>query len=59
MFKIAFVNKHTHKSDYLINIEGDDYLFETFKGATKALECLSNPMKNGRFVLVEQYHNGY
>lgn len=56
MFKIAFINKHTHESQYLQGIDGEDYAFKTIKEAEKQLACLSSPRENARFVIVEQYY---
>ena len=53
--KIAFVNAHTHESTYLVNIDGDDYEFDSYQDAIDQKDIWHDPMKNGKFVVVEQY----
>ena len=54
--KIAFVNAHTHDSNYLKDVYGKDYEFESFEEAQKQLDCFDKEMHNGKFVIVEQYY---
>ena len=57
--KIAFVNKHTHNAQFLYDINGKAYLFETVQDAQKQLECLALPKcENGEYSIIVSYdHN--
>jgi len=55
-FKISCVNRHTHESVYISNIEGEDYLFANYAEAKEQMDCLTKRMEHTYFVIVEQYN---